>query len=70
MNGSKTIYVSLDKPIPVLIVYATAVVLANGEVRFFEDIYQQDAELAALLAKGYPLHRRKIYQRRTRPTST
>ena len=54
MNGSKTIYVSLDKAIPVLIVYATAVVLADGEVRFFEDIYGQDAELAALLAKGYP----------------
>ena len=54
MNGSKTIYLSLEQPIPVLIVYATAVVLANGEVRFFEDIYQQDAELAALLAKGYP----------------
>ncbi len=54
MNGSKTIYVSLDKPIPVLIVYATAVVLSNGEVRFFQDIYGQDAQLAALLAKGYP----------------
>jgi murein L,D-transpeptidase YcbB/YkuD len=54
MNGAKTIDLTPDKPIPVLIVYATAVVLANGEVRFFEDIYQQDAELAALLAKGYP----------------
>jgi len=54
MNGAATVYLSLDKPIPVLIVYATAVVLANGEVRFFEDIYQQDAELAALLATGYP----------------
>lgn len=54
MNGGETIYVSLDKPIPVLIVYATAVVLADGEVRFFEDIYGEDAELAALLAKGYP----------------
>jgi len=54
MNGSKTIFVSLDNPIPVLIVYATAVVLASGEVRFFEDIYGQDAQLAELLAKGYP----------------
>ncbi len=54
MNGNKTIYVNLDKAIPVLIVYATAVVLADGKVRFFEDIYGQDAELAALLAKGYP----------------
>ena len=54
MNGTKTVYVSLDKPIPVLIVYATAVVLKTGEVRFFEDIYGQDTQLAELLAKGYP----------------
>jgi len=54
MNGDKTIQVTLDRPIPVLVVYATAVALANGEVRFFDDIYQQDAELERLLAKGYP----------------
>jgi murein L,D-transpeptidase YcbB/YkuD len=54
MNGDKTTYVSVAKPIPVLIVYATAVVLANGEVRFFEDIYGEDAKLEKLLAKGYP----------------
>ena len=50
MNGGKTIRVNLDNPIPVLIVYATAVALDNGEVRFFEDIYKQDAKLEALLA--------------------
>lgn len=54
MNGEKTIYVRLDKPIPVLIIYATAVALENGEVRFFADIYGQDAQLSELLAKGYP----------------
>jgi len=54
MNGTSTIYVSLDKPIPVLIVYATAVVLVSGEVRFFEDIYGQDPQLEERLAKGYP----------------
>jgi murein L,D-transpeptidase YcbB/YkuD len=54
MNGAKTTYVSLEKPIAVLIVYATAVALENGEVRFFEDIYGEDAQLAELLAKGYP----------------
>jgi len=53
MNGDKTIRVSLDRPIPVLIVYSTAVVLAGGEVRFFDDIYDQDSELAKLLAQGY-----------------
>lgn len=51
MNGTETIQVTLDKPIPVLVVYATAVVLESGEVRFFEDIYGQDAQLEGLLAK-------------------
>jgi murein L,D-transpeptidase YcbB/YkuD len=54
MNGEKTIQVTLDRPIPVLVVYATAVALANGEVRFLDDIYKQDAELEQVLAKGYP----------------
>jgi murein L,D-transpeptidase YcbB/YkuD len=57
MNGTETIRVNLDRPIPVLVVYATAVVLVNGEVRFFEDIYGQDAQLEQLLAKGYPYWR-------------
>ena len=65
MNGTKTIHVTLDRPIPVLIVYATAVVLASGEVQFFEDIYGQDAELAELLAKGYPYLHVKRPQRNT-----
>jgi L,D-transpeptidase YcbB len=50
MNGAKTIAVTLGRPIPVLIVYATAVVLQNGDVRFFEDIYGLDAQLAETLA--------------------
>ena len=54
MSGDKTIQVTLSRPIPVLVLYATAVALANGEVRFLDDIYQQDAELERLLAKGYP----------------
>ena len=54
VNGEKTVTVTLRRPIRVLVVYATAVVLANGEVRFFEDIYQQDAQLEQVLAKGYP----------------
>ena len=54
MNGTKTIQVTLEKPSPVLIVYATAVVLETGEVHFLKDIYGQDAEIEGLLAKGYP----------------
>jgi len=34
MNGAKTIQVNLDSPIPVLIVYGTAVAPERGEVRF------------------------------------
>jgi len=54
MNGTETIRITLDRPISVLIVYATAVVLENGEVLFFKDIYGQDAQIERLLAKGYP----------------
>ena len=55
MNGEETIHVRLKKPIPVLIVYATAVVLESGEVRFFDDIYGQDATLAKTLeSRGKP----------------
>jgi murein L,D-transpeptidase YcbB/YkuD len=54
MNGDKTIRVDLTQPIPVLVVYTTANVLESGEVRFFEDIYGQDAALEKLLAQGPP----------------
>jgi L,D-transpeptidase YcbB len=51
MYGPATLQVILREPIPVLIVYATAVALDGGEVRFFDDIYGEDARLEALLAK-------------------
>ncbi len=50
MNGDKTFAVKLIKPIPVLIVYGTAVVMENGEVHFFDDIYGHDAALERVLA--------------------
>ena len=46
--------VSLAKPIPVFIVYGTALAYENGDVHFSDDIYGHDASLAAVLAKGYP----------------
>lgn len=46
--------VNLPKPIPVLILYSTAVVDPDGEVRFFADIYGYDAELERVLEAGYP----------------
>ena len=54
MNGDASVQVNLDKPIPVLILYSTAVVEPDGEVRFFEDIYGHDASLVKVLASGYP----------------
>ncbi len=53
-NGSDSVRVNLDQPIPVLIVYGTAVVRENGEVFFFDDIYGYDAELERVLDHGYP----------------
>jgi hypothetical protein len=54
MNGDQTIQVNLDKPIPVLILYTTAVVEPDGEVRFFRDIYKYDSAMEQALASGYP----------------
>jgi murein L,D-transpeptidase YcbB/YkuD len=54
MNGSNTQHVNLAHPIPVIIVYLTAVVLEDGLVHFFDDIYGHDKALQQALAKGYP----------------
>jgi len=54
MNGSSTRQVNLAHPIPVLIVYATVVVLEDGLVHFYDDIYGHDAALETVLARGYP----------------
>ena len=55
MSGSAdNVRVNLVHPIPVLIVYGTAVASQDGKVYFFNDIYGYDAELERELAKGYP----------------
>ena len=46
--------VNLDKPIPVLIVYSTAIASQSGDIYFFRDIYKHDVALQVLLDKGYP----------------
>jgi murein L,D-transpeptidase YcbB/YkuD len=53
-NGDTTFRVSLTGPIPVLILYGTAIVTKAGEVDFRDDIYGHDEELERVLAKGYP----------------
>ena len=52
-KGKDDVRVNLAFPIPVLIVYDTAVVEENGEIYFFQDIYGHDAELKEELRKAY-----------------
>jgi len=52
MQGTESMSVRLKRPIPVMTTYVTAVVLENGEVRFFEDIYGLDTALEKELAEA------------------
>jgi L,D-transpeptidase YcbB len=55
MDGEKdNVQVNLVTRIPVLIVYGTATVNEENQIRFFDDIYGYDAELEKALAAGYP----------------
>ena len=54
MNGDETMRVNPSKPIPILVVYGTAVVKEDGEVGFFKDIYGHDLALEKALTKSYP----------------
>jgi murein L,D-transpeptidase YcbB/YkuD len=53
-SGPDNQQVNLTRPVPVVIIYLTAVVEEDGEVYFFEDIYGHDRSLNAVLAKGPP----------------
>jgi len=53
-DGRDNQRVNLTKPIPVLILYATAIVEEDGAVYFTQDIYGHDQKLKQALAKGYP----------------
>lgn len=55
MNGDKNnIQINLTTRIPVLIVYGTATVNEENQIRFFDDVYGYDAALEKALAAGYP----------------
>jgi len=54
MNGDKTVQIKLERPIPVLILYSTAVVTEDAEVHFLDDIYGQDATLERALGQVHP----------------
>ena len=53
-SGTDDRQINLEVPVPVLILYITAVVAEDGSVHFFDDIYGHDKSLEALLAKGQP----------------
>lgn len=53
-SGRDNQQVNLSTPVPVLILYVTAVVEPDNAVHFFEDIYGHDKALNAVLAKGPP----------------
>ena len=55
MNGDRNnLQVNLVIRIPVLIVYGTAAVNEENQIRFFDDIYGYDAELEKALAAEHP----------------
>ena len=53
-SGPDNQQANLTPPIPVVIIYLTAVVEEDGEVYFFNDIYGHDQRLNAVLVKGPP----------------
>lgn len=53
MSGEKPTTVTLEAPIPVLIVYATSMAREDGRVFFYQDIYKHDQKLERLLKAGY-----------------
>ena len=53
-SGSDNRQINLTKPVPVLILYGTAVVDEQEQVHFFDDIYGYDSALEKVLATGYP----------------
>ncbi len=57
MDGNDNVRVNLSRPVPVYIVYSTAMTRDSGEVYFYSDIYGLDKDLALLLGKGYPYPR-------------
>jgi len=52
MNAGVEQYVRVTRPIPVLIVYQTAVAEPDGSLRFYNDVYGHDKALATALDKA------------------
>lgn len=52
MEGEQTVRVELERPVPVLIFYSTAVAREDGTVHFFDDVYRLDAALERALDRS------------------
>jgi L,D-transpeptidase YcbB len=52
MAATGTTRVLLTRPMPVVVFYTTAVAAPDGTIRFFEDVYGHDRELAERLRAG------------------
>ena len=52
-EAQKQEQVNLTDPIPVLLVYGTAIVKENGQVFFFDDIYGYDRAMEKLFSQAY-----------------
>ncbi len=57
MKSDQSLRVDLTHPIPVFIVYGTAIARQNGDVYFYSDVYGHDRVLDRLLKRGYPYPR-------------
>ena len=49
MHGSRTLHVPIARPLPVFVLYATAVADGDGTVSFYPDLYRHDARLERAL---------------------
>jgi murein L,D-transpeptidase YcbB/YkuD len=54
MHGTKTMRISVARPVAVYVLYQTAVVAPEGTVYFYDDLYGHDATLAQTLARSRP----------------
>jgi murein L,D-transpeptidase YcbB/YkuD len=54
MHGTETFSVKVRRPIQVVTMYVTAMVMENGDVHFFEDIYGEDRVLESELEELRP----------------
>jgi murein L,D-transpeptidase YcbB/YkuD len=51
MHGEATQRIALARPIPVLVLYGTALAKEDGQIMFFEDIYGHDRRLERLIGQ-------------------